>query len=218
MRASVSSLGISQNWLGRVGQLLLAPAAFMFATASPATPILEQVSPIPQSYVFGAGADFTQNDTPFADVTSYLFAVDLVLPPGAAVNTSTSGCEASDFVGFIAGSIALMQRGTCLFEHKLANAAAAGAVGALIFNEGQPGRTDAINVTASGTSTIPWFFTSFNVGSELALLLNSGPVVARIRTEAVVPEPSTWAMMLIGFGAVGLAMRRRRKEGSPKLA
>ena len=26
-----------------------------------------------------------------------------------------------------------------------------------------------------------------------------------------VPEPSTWAMMLLGFGAVGAAMRRRRK-------
>jgi PEP-CTERM motif-containing protein len=26
-----------------------------------------------------------------------------------------------------------------------------------------------------------------------------------------VPEPSTWAMMLLGFGAVGVAMRRRRR-------
>lgn len=27
-----------------------------------------------------------------------------------------------------------------------------------------------------------------------------------------VPEPGTWAMMLVGFGAVGFAMRRRRRE------
>ncbi|MCH8615719.1 FxDxF family PEP-CTERM protein [Sphingomonas sp. SM33] len=28
--------------------------------------------------------------------------------------------------------------------------------------------------------------------------------------QAAVPEPSTWAMMLVGFGAIGFAMRRRR--------
>jgi hypothetical protein len=27
---------------------------------------------------------------------------------------------------------------------------------------------------------------------------------------APVPEPGTWAMMLIGFGAIGASMRRRR--------
>jgi hypothetical protein len=26
-----------------------------------------------------------------------------------------------------------------------------------------------------------------------------------------VPEPATWAMMLVGFGGIGMAMRRRRK-------
>jgi PEP-CTERM motif len=26
-----------------------------------------------------------------------------------------------------------------------------------------------------------------------------------------VPEPATWAMMLIGFGIVGVSMRRRQK-------
>lgn len=31
-------------------------------------------------------------------------------------------------------------------------------------------------------------------------------------TAGAVPEPSTWAMMLIGFGAVGFSMRRRRKS------
>jgi hypothetical protein len=27
---------------------------------------------------------------------------------------------------------------------------------------------------------------------------------------AAVPEPATWAMMLLGFGAIGLSMRKRR--------
>lgn len=32
-------------------------------------------------------------------------------------------------------------------------------------------------------------------------------------TPGAVPEPATWAMMLLGFGIVGGAMRRRRKVG-----
>lgn len=31
---------------------------------------------------------------------------------------------------------------------------------------------------------------------------------------AGVPEPATWAMMLIGFGAIGVALRRRRRTSA----
>jgi hypothetical protein len=34
---------------------------------------------------------------------------------------------------------------------------------------------------------------------------------------AAVPEPSTWAMMLLGFGAVGFALRRRKQVAATKL-
>jgi hypothetical protein len=33
-----------------------------------------------------------------------------------------------------------------------------------------------------------------------------------------IPEPSTWAMMLLGFGAVGASMRRRRSRQIPQFA
>ena len=33
-----------------------------------------------------------------------------------------------------------------------------------------------------------------------------------------VPEPATWAMMLLGFGGIGAAMRRRRKPGLAQIA
>ena len=33
-----------------------------------------------------------------------------------------------------------------------------------------------------------------------------------------VPEPGTWAMMLLGFGAAGYAMRRRRRNSIPQVA
>lgn len=35
---------------------------------------------------------------------------------------------------------------------------------------------------------------------------------------AAVPEPATWAMMLLGFGAVGLSMRRRSRVLRPQVA
>jgi hypothetical protein len=34
---------------------------------------------------------------------------------------------------------------------------------------------------------------------------------------SLVPEPSTWAMMLLGFGAVGFMVRRSRKLGAPAM-
>jgi hypothetical protein len=33
-------------------------------------------------------------------------------------------------------------------------------------------------------------------------------------TGGAVPEPSTWAMMLLGFGGMGVAMRRRRRNST----
>ena len=35
---------------------------------------------------------------------------------------------------------------------------------------------------------------------------------------AAVPEPVTWGMMLLGFGVVGFAMRRRRQPALAQLA
>jgi hypothetical protein len=50
---------------------------------------------------------------------------------------SQPGAAAAAFAGGL-------QRGTCTFEIKATNALATGAVGVIIFNEGQPGRTARI--------------------------------------------------------------------------
>lgn len=42
--------------------------------------------------------------------------------------------------------------------------------------------------------------------------LNGGAVTLTVKSTAgAVPEPATWAMMILGMGAVGYAMRRRQK-------
>src|SRR5690606_17091232 len=75
------------------------------------------------------------------EVTAPVHPVDLTLPP-AEQPSSTSGCQRSDFAGFPRGAIALIQRGTCEFAVKAKNAQAAGAAAVIIFNEGQPDRTE----------------------------------------------------------------------------
>ena len=143
---------------------------------------LEQLDPNPTVYPYFDPAGFaTMEYSGSGDVTALAQGVDLVLPPGDAANTSTSGCEASDFGGFTPGNIAIVQRGTCTFALKAQNAEAAGAVGVVIFNEGQPGRTEAVVGTLGGPgSNIPVVGSAFDVGVELA----AGGVTVRMFVDA----------------------------------
>jgi Zn-dependent M28 family amino/carboxypeptidase len=85
--------------------------------------------------------------------------------------TSTSGCEAADFPASVRGAVALMQRGTCPFGDKVANAQAAGAAAAIIFNRGTAGSEGAIAGTLGATQAapgIPALGASFAVGQDLS--------------------------------------------------
>jgi Zn-dependent M28 family amino/carboxypeptidase len=84
----------------------------------------------------------------------------------------------------VPGRIALIQRGTCTFEEKAAFAQAAGASAVLIFNEGNPGRTDAFIGTLGRPFTIPVLGISFSLGETLAGLPNpTMHVTADVTTE-----------------------------------
>ncbi len=207
--------------VGGAGALLLA------AFGSPAAagpPTFQQIGPNVRTYVFAQGGDYTQYFGPIADITAALDAVALTFPP-TPTPTSTSGCSAADFVGFTPGSIALMQRGGCSPGEKAINAAAAGAVGALVFNEGQVGRTEATLFSYAGfMPTIPTFNLSYAQGHELAMALSAGPVTLRMMTDeryfeapqlSAVPEPAVWSMMICGFALVGAGLRSARPRRAP---
>lgn len=146
-----------------------------------AAPALEQISPTPTTYVDGVDYDSMQFSGD-GDVTAPLTAVDLVVPSPAS-NTSTSGCEAADFTGFTVGHIALMQRGTCNFVVKLQNAQAAGAVGIIVLNEGDPapGRNGLNLGTLGSPQTLPAVTTSFPIGNALRNGVLNGPTGLTLR-------------------------------------
>lgn len=150
-------------------------------------PVFEQVSPNPTVYTPGEDfftAEYSGSGTP----TAPLEAVDLVLPPGPTASSSSSGCETEDFADFTAGNIALVQRGTCDFSVKAHNAAVAGAVGVIIFNEGQEGRTETLGATLGDqfSDDLPVIGTSFEIGNDLAALLEQGEVVIHLETETLI--------------------------------
>lgn len=127
--------------------------------------LLEQTSP--GAVVYGEEVDYNvMSESDGGDVTALTTAVDLDLGPD---NASTSGCETDDFTGFPAGHIALIQRGACSFQQKAENAATAGAVGAIIFNQGNTDdRKGLINATLSAeyTGGIPVMFATYDRGVE----------------------------------------------------
>lgn len=160
-----------------------------FTEGSP--PVLEETAPEPQVFVPGTRPAYDGDFVTFTgtgDVIAPVQGVDLVLPPGPAPNTSTSGCEVEDFAGFVPGNIALIQRGTCPYVQKAGLAQDAGAAAIIIFNEGQPGRTAVPNNLPLGAEGIhiPGVGTSFDVGGDL----NDAGTVARVKTE-VLEETAT---------------------------
>ncbi len=120
-----------------------------------------------------------------------VIAVDLSLGLG---NTSTSGCDASDFDGldFSGGDdIALLQRGECSFAVKALNAQDAGAEAVIIFNQGNTeDRTGPVNGTlgedAVGIVTIPVLEADYATG----VAIDAGATVG-LSTETVIDTRTT---------------------------
>jgi Zn-dependent M28 family amino/carboxypeptidase len=142
-----------------------------------APPVFQQLSPTAKTYVPGTEADdgsaavdyITFEFSPTANVASApVVPVSDIVIPSPAANSNTAGCEATDFPATTTGAISLIQRGTCPFVQKIANAQAAGAVGVILFNEGDSaGRMNAGFRSGPTDLAIPAVFSSFDVGNEL---------------------------------------------------
>jgi len=161
-------------------------------------PTFTEVSPTPHTYTLNG--DWGPGQSTGTANAAIQPVGGIIMPPDPNGSTSTSGCTSADFAGFTAGRIALIQRGGCNFGVKVLNAKDAGASGVVIFNEGNPGRTDLLiggMVDAAGNPivpTIPVAFTTFAGGSALLDQYRTGPApVMNITIKAIVdPSRDDW--------------------------
>jgi Zn-dependent M28 family amino/carboxypeptidase len=144
---------------------------------------LVQVSPTPGEIV---SATFDYSGA--GEVTGTVVSVtNLVIPP-TETTSSTAGCVPGDFVPASATEpqLALIQRGGCDFGVKAANAVAAGYDAVLIFNEGNPGRTELLTgVTLGAPSTVPVLGLSYADGLALYEAAEAGPVTLTASADTV---------------------------------
>ena len=165
-----ASLDYVQDTLEAVGYTVTRqPFSYSFIEYDGST--LDQTAPGATSYPF-IDAFYPMEFTGTGVVTAPVRAVDVNLTGDRA---STSGCESADFAGFPTGSIALIQRGSCDFSVKAANAVAAGAAGVIIFNQGNDNPSDDRFGVFGGTlssanwtqTPVPVVSASFQVGAGL---------------------------------------------------
>jgi Zn-dependent M28 family amino/carboxypeptidase len=144
-------------------------------------PVLAKVSPAPAVTYVNAVDYATMTYSGSGDVSASVWAI--------GTQDSTPGCEATDFAGFTAGSIALVPRGVCTFAIKAQNAHAAGATAVLVSNN----TTGVINGTLGGPVVpIPVVGTTMAVGAELSGgVVGSTGTVAQVKVDRLMETRTT---------------------------
>jgi Zn-dependent M28 family amino/carboxypeptidase len=146
-------------------------------------PVLNLVSPTAKTYRPGTEAQSGTADADFITFgSSPTASVDNVpVVPVGPINIpstggSVSGCAPEDYPAAVSGAVALIQRGTCPFITKWQNAIDAGAVGVIIFNEGNTDARQNPEYFDLGfpDAPIPAVMSSFAVGQELYTLYQQG--------------------------------------------
>ncbi|KAK5076449.1 Leucyl aminopeptidase yscIV [Lithohypha guttulata] len=119
----------------------------------------------------------------------------LTYTPNGSVNASlvainNLGCDAADFPPEVADNIALISRGTCTFAQKSTNAAAAGALAAIVYNNVE----GSIAGTLGGVGDyVPTVGTDLGTGEMLLAALQNGTILtANLNVDAVLENRTTY--------------------------
>ena len=147
---------------------------------------------------------------------------------GSGFVAANAGCAPIPFQGTITNAPGTSPLGNFTYNHVVCTSGAAGGPvqGNFTINlggdllqgtlngaaspSGTPGLSNLLftYLISSGTGQFLSATGSF-IGSGTADTRQGAPSIVTLNFGAV-PEPGTWAMMLLGFGGIGITMRRRR--------
>ncbi|KAK8205723.1 hypothetical protein IWZ01DRAFT_52635 [Phyllosticta capitalensis] len=108
--------------------------------------------PFQAEYSAGNATLFVENEDQGASLMTYSPSGSVSAP---LVQVSNLGCSASDYPADVSGAIALIERGTCEFGLKAAYAGAAGAVGAVIYNNAEGNLSGTLGSVSRPEGTYP---------------------------------------------------------------
>jgi len=157
----------------------------------------------------------TQAGAPVVEFTSNGGSTLLETNTGAATVFAADGSALSQLTftllggaSFTAAEFNLEQGSLINSSNPLVITLTALGGGTSTFNVNSPNGSNVFDIiAASGESYTSASFSTTNGGfadmKQLRLVLSNAT--------GAVPEPATWAMMLLGFGAIGMTMRRKQR-------
>ncbi len=159
---SAGNDGPGAGTIGTPAPWVTTVAASTYSGTSIANGIEVTAGPLQGTYIAMEGA----TSRPLSD-TGDITADIVVASPLEACSSLANAAE-------IAGKLALIQRGTCTFDIKLANAQAAGAAGVIVYNSDA---STPIVMGGTGSFTIPAVMTTLAAGSAFNTEVSSGGTV-----------------------------------------
>lgn len=134
--------------------------------------------------------------------------------------------KGTDFIQLDMSNLLLNATGASFFMNSTTNGEwwnvygsnSAGSLGTYLFDGHDEGTTHLHSLTNWGTYQYYDFVARGTCNSDGFSCTAGNVLLGGLSVNGAVPEPSTWAMMLIGFGAMGFASRRRRRMSIPLVA